>query len=141
MKPLPALPPEQAIALRGVVFDLDDTLLDSGCLTESAYSALFRLRETGLRLVACTGRPAGWGEILQRQWPIDAIVTENGAIAFSCSGPLPEQPAARHAERQRARHAELMRLAAHLVAEVPPPRLAPYNAAPATDVPLHIRPP
>src|SRR5262249_59883715 len=73
---------DEARRLTGVVFDLDDTLLDHGELAEAAYRALFRLREAGLRLVACTGRPAGWGEVLARQWPIDAVVVENGAVAF-----------------------------------------------------------
>ena len=73
MKPLAALSVEEARALRGVIFDLDDTVLDHGALTEIAYGALFRLREAGLRLVACTGRPAGWGEVLARQ-PAEAML-------------------------------------------------------------------
>ena len=77
MKPLDALTAPEALALRGLVFDLDDTLLDHGALSEEAYGALFRLRASGLRLIACTGRPAGWGEILQRQWPVNATVVEN----------------------------------------------------------------
>lgn len=48
-------------AIRGVLFDLDDTLLSHGVLTEEAYSALWLLRRHGLRLVAVTGRPSGWG--------------------------------------------------------------------------------
>lgn len=71
----------EAEGLVGLLFDLDDTVLDHGALTEPAYSALFRLREAGLFRIAVTGRPASWGELLIRQWPIDAIVTENGAIA------------------------------------------------------------
>jgi len=54
------LSPAEARSLSGLIFDLDDTLLDHGALTEAAYSALFRMREAGLRLIACTGRPAGW---------------------------------------------------------------------------------
>jgi hypothetical protein len=82
MKPLSLLAPDAARALGGVIFDLDDTVLDHGALTEAAYGALFRLRETGLALIACTGRPAGWGEVIQRQWPIDATIVENGAVAL-----------------------------------------------------------
>jgi HAD superfamily hydrolase (TIGR01484 family) len=80
MRPLSALSPEEARALRGVCFDLDDTLLDHGRLREDTYSALFRLVEAGLDLYGVTGRPAGWGEVLARLFPVKAIVTENGAI-------------------------------------------------------------
>jgi hydroxymethylpyrimidine pyrophosphatase-like HAD family hydrolase len=44
------------------------------------------MRDAGLALVACTGRPAGWGAVIARQWPIALAVTENGAIAFARRG-------------------------------------------------------
>ncbi len=81
-RPLVALSADDAQRLQGLIFDLDDTVLDHGALTEVAYSALFRMRKAGLRLVACTGRPAGWAEVILRQWPIDAAVAENGAVAL-----------------------------------------------------------
>ena len=86
MKPLASLERAEATRLVGVLFDLDDTFLDEGMLTERAYAALFRLSRAGLRLVAVTGRPAGWGEVIARQWPIDAVVTENGAVALHREG-------------------------------------------------------
>lgn len=67
--------------LQGLIFDLDDTFLDHGELKAATYQALSDLRESGLRLVVATGRPAGWGEVLARMWPVHAVVTENGAIA------------------------------------------------------------
>jgi HAD superfamily hydrolase (TIGR01484 family) len=76
----------EAKALRGVLFDLDDTLLDDGLLTEEAYRALFRLARSGLRLVAVTGRPSGYGEVMARQWPIAGVVAENGAVAVYREG-------------------------------------------------------
>src|ERR1041385_6202112 len=72
---------EEALRLRALLFDLDDTLLDGTHLSEAAFSGLYRLRESGLVLVAVTGRPSGWGELLVRQWPIDGAVTENGAVS------------------------------------------------------------
>lgn len=86
MRPLDALPTEEARRLSGLLFDLDDTLLDGTRLTEAAYSALWSLHRAGLRLIAVTGRPAGWGEVMARQWPIDGIVTENGAVALYRDG-------------------------------------------------------
>jgi len=35
----------------------------------------------GLALVAVTGRPAGWGRVLARQWPVAGCIAENGAVA------------------------------------------------------------
>jgi HAD superfamily hydrolase (TIGR01484 family) len=142
VRPLAALRPDEARRLAGVVFDLDDTLLDHGELTEAAYGALFRLREAGLRLVACTGRPAGWGEVLARQWPVDAVVAENGAIALvpeasphgrqvTVVDPLP--PAERRAVRSR-----LLDLATVLVARFPEAALADDNDARRTDVTLDV---
>lgn len=141
--PLATLPFDQAKRLRGLVFDLDDTLLDHGELTEAAYSALFRLREVGLRLVACTGRPAGWAEVLLRQWPIDAAVAENGAVAL-IKEPAPHRPAqlvtlfpTNMAETREARGA-LLGLARTLVDRFPEAALADDNDARWTDVTIDI---
>jgi hypothetical protein len=82
MLPISAISREIAQGLAGVLFDLDDTLLDAGRLGERAYSSLFRLRETGLILVAVTGRPSGWGEVLAHQWPVQGFVTENGPVSI-----------------------------------------------------------
>lgn len=87
MKPLSALPRDEARGLVGLLFDLDDTLLDHGTLTRRAYGALWDLRAAGLTLVAVTGRPSGWGEVLVRQWPVDAAITENGAVVLVREGP------------------------------------------------------
>lgn len=82
MKPLADLSAAEAQSIKGIIFDLDDTLLDHGALSEMAYGALFRLKELGLMRIACTGRPAGWAEIMMRQWPLDAAIAENGALAY-----------------------------------------------------------
>lgn len=80
MRPLSTLPAADARGLVGLLFDLDDTVLSHGVLTREAYEAIWSMHEAGLRLVAVTGRPSGWGEVLARQWPIDGAVTENGAV-------------------------------------------------------------
>ncbi|MBV9946584.1 MAG: HAD-IIB family hydrolase [Myxococcales bacterium] len=80
MRPLSAFTDVEAKRLRGILFDLDDTLLSHGLLTQGAYDALWALRASGLALVAVTGRPSGWGEVIARQWPISGAVTENGAV-------------------------------------------------------------
>jgi HAD superfamily hydrolase (TIGR01484 family) len=80
MRPISELPAAQALRLRGVAFDLDDTLLDHGRLGEATYATLFRLVEAGLDLYGVTGRPAGWAEVLARLLPVRAVVAENGAV-------------------------------------------------------------
>jgi HAD superfamily hydrolase (TIGR01484 family) len=80
MKPISQLSSAEAKRLRGVAFDLDDTLLDHGRLGEAAYSSLFRLLEAGLELYGVTGRPAGWAELLARLFPVRAVIAENGAL-------------------------------------------------------------
>ena len=82
MLPISALPSLVPNRLRGLLFDLDDTLLDHSRLSEAAYSALFRLREAGFECYAVTGRPAGWAAVIVNQWPIQGALAENGAIAF-----------------------------------------------------------
>lgn len=86
MRPLAAMPIEEAARLRGLLFDLDDTLLDHGQLADSTYGALAALRAAGFSLMAVTGRPARWGELLAGLWPVDAVITENGAMAFRREG-------------------------------------------------------
>jgi len=54
MKPASLLAPEEARSLRGVLFDLDDTVLTAGQLTLEAYVAMWNLHDAGLDLVAVT---------------------------------------------------------------------------------------
>ncbi|HSC88099.1 MAG TPA: hypothetical protein VLC09_12540 [Polyangiaceae bacterium] len=86
MKPLSALSAEEALGLEGLLFDLDDTFFHGGRLDELAFASLFRLRASGLRLHAVTGRPASWAELAVRWWPLDGAVGENGAQGFYRDG-------------------------------------------------------
>lgn len=135
MKPLSALTAEDAAPIAGVVFDLDDTLLDHGRLTEAAYSALFRLREAGLRLVGATGRPFGWVKVLARQWPIDAMIAENGSAAVVAS---PDGALRTLLSAGAGGRADLMELAERLIARFPAARLTDDNAARVADVTIDI---
>ncbi len=80
MQALELLPSEDAERIRIVAFDLDDTLLTRGRLTREAYDALSSLHDRGVKLVGCTGRPAGWAEVLAPMWPVDLFVSENGGV-------------------------------------------------------------
>jgi HAD superfamily hydrolase (TIGR01484 family) len=108
MKPLAALTPVEARALRGVLFDLDDTLLDHGKLTEGAYSALFRLREAGLELYAVTGRPSAWVRLITRLFPVNGGVGENGGGLVGPGGKLVDSVSKSEREARSARLATLV---------------------------------
>jgi HAD superfamily hydrolase (TIGR01484 family) len=82
MQPLARFPHAARASVRGVLFDIDDTLTTDGRLTAAAYAAMQRLHEAGLLVVPITGRPAGWCDHFARMWPVDAVVGENGAFYF-----------------------------------------------------------
>ncbi|MGB8224566.1 MAG: HAD-IIB family hydrolase [Polyangiales bacterium] len=65
--------------IRGLVFDIDDTVTRNGVLQPDAYAAMHRLSEAGFELVAVTGRPLGWTDVIARLWPVRIAVGENGA--------------------------------------------------------------
>jgi HAD superfamily hydrolase (TIGR01484 family) len=134
MTPLASLSKEEARALRGLLFDLDDTLLSHGVLTRAAYDALWDLKAAGLRLVAVTGRPSGWGEVIVRQWPIDGAVTENGAVAVAKeAGGVARFERCGEAER-RSRRARLAGIIEDVRAVVPEARLTDDIDARRSDV-------
>lgn len=69
-------------SLRFLLTDIDDTLTDEGQLGGPAYQALWDLTEQGIQVIPITGRPAGWCEMIARQWPVAGIVGENGGFYF-----------------------------------------------------------
>lgn len=82
MKPLAAWPAAASAGLRGIFTDIDDTLTTDGAITPDALQALADLRAADLAVVAVTGRSVGWSLPFAAQWPVDAIVAENGAVAL-----------------------------------------------------------
>src|SRR3989338_7757419 len=65
-----------------VLTDIDDTLTSNGKLTADAYNALWKLSEKKILVIPVTGRPAGWCELIARQWPVAGVVGENGGFYF-----------------------------------------------------------
>lgn len=84
MRPVLEMTPAEAARIRFVLFDIDDTITTAGKLTAQAYSALWALADAGLRLIPVTGRPAGWCDLILRQWPVCAVIGENGAFVLHC---------------------------------------------------------
>jgi hydroxymethylpyrimidine pyrophosphatase-like HAD family hydrolase len=79
VRSLHEMPVQTARNLLGVAFDIDDTVTRHGRLELAAFRAMHELAEAGLHLVAATGRPIGWIEVVVRHWPISVGVGENGA--------------------------------------------------------------
>jgi HAD superfamily hydrolase (TIGR01484 family) len=72
----------EAAAVRYVLMDIDDTITAEGKLPASSYNALWKLHDAGLKVIPVTGRPAGWCDMIAREWPVDGVVGENGALVF-----------------------------------------------------------
>ena len=139
MKPILALTAGEASGIRYVLMDIDDTLTREGKLLASSYSALWKLKEAGLKVIPVTGRPAGWCDLIAREWPVDGVVGENGALAFweePVHGRLPVLKAEYHPSAVRNDHPVLGRVKERAFAEFPELRLAKDQFARLFDVAL-----
>ena len=134
--------------LVGVFTDIDDTLTTEGAITPDALQALADLKAAGLIVIPITGRPIGWCEPFMADtqgpaWPVDAMVAENGAVAFvhqkglqppsDVRKPLSklyQQDAATRAVNQ----ARMQAIAAQVMAEVPGVQLSRDSAGRETDL-------
>lgn len=82
MRSISELTAAEGRAVKYVLMDIDDTLTWRGKLLAPSYEALWKLRAAGLAVIPVTGRPAGWCDLIARQWPVDGIIGENGALVF-----------------------------------------------------------
>ena len=60
MKSLSNMPKESAKKIKALLFDLDGTFVSNDQLVSKAYESLEQLRNSGVKTIAVTGRPAGW---------------------------------------------------------------------------------
>lgn len=119
MLPISELRQSEAAGLKGLLFDLDDTLLDHGRLSEKAYASLFSLQRSGLKLIALTGRPLSFADFIRRTWPVDGAIAENGAVGVHLNGKRIEiVDTVAPAERARRRE-QLESVRAQVQIEVP----------------------
>ncbi|WP_413990472.1 HAD family hydrolase [Labrys okinawensis] len=121
LEPLAGFPLDARRAVQVVLTDIDDTLTDHGRLPPVAYEAMARLAEAGITVVPVTGRPAGWCDLIARQWPVAGVVGENGAFYFRYDDA--SRTMIRHYARDRTeRHVDREKLEAvrrTVLAEVP----------------------
>jgi HAD superfamily hydrolase (TIGR01484 family) len=119
----------EAAGLRYILMDIDDTITRGGKLLASSYGALWKLKEAGLAVIPVTGRPAGWCDLVAREWPVDGVVGENGALAFweepaPAAGRLPVLKTEFHPGAVRNDHPALARVRDRALGEFPGLRIA-----------------
>ena len=141
MKPLKYWPLVARQRITGVFTDIDDTLTTDGAITPDALAALGALRNAGLHVLAITGRPVGWSASFAIDWPVDAIVVENGAVllqkqpepAFCMPGVL-LKTYFQDMPTRCINHARMQQVAARVLREVPGTQLAQDSAGRETDI-------
>lgn len=152
MHALTAWPAADRHNIVGVFTDIDDTLTTEGAITPDALQALGQLKDSGLHVIPITGRPIGWSEPFARgdaargiaPWPVDAIVAENGAVAFSWdknnlqpSSNMPGQLLKLYqqdATTRAANFARMQKVATQVLREVPGAQLSRDSSGRETDI-------
>ena len=123
-RPLADLPTVQWATLLGVMTDIDDTLTRDGAIEPEALAALSDLQAAGVPVIAITGRPLGWSRPFARDWPLAAIVAENGAVALIREGARVRVEYAQDEATRRHNAIRLAQAAQRVLREVPGARLA-----------------
>jgi hydroxymethylpyrimidine pyrophosphatase-like HAD family hydrolase len=127
MKNIAKMSGAEAGGIRYVLMDIDDTITKQGKLLASSYNALWKLKEAGFKVIPVTGRPAGWCDCIAREWPVDGVIGENGALAFweeqpaaaNSAGGLPALKAMYHPSAVKHDHPALGRIRGRAFAEMP----------------------
>ena len=129
----------------GVFTDTDDTLTTEGAITPEALAALANLKAAGLNVIAITGRPVHWSEPFALNWPVDAIVAENGAVSLQYLHKnrlqpniyRPEQLSKKYQQDEVTRaknRVRMQQVASRVLREVPGAVLAQDSAGRETDM-------
>ncbi len=78
--PISLLKKDEKERIMYIVSDVDDTITHKGRLLPLSLQALYDLKESGKHIILVTGGSAGWADVYIRQWPIDYVITESGAL-------------------------------------------------------------
>jgi HAD superfamily hydrolase (TIGR01484 family) len=123
-------PVDERRRVKGVFTDIDDTLTTNGVISEQALSALHKLQQAGISVIAITGRPVGWSTPFASEWPVDAIVAENGAVALVGEHKYYLQDAAARASNQL----KMSKVLATILQTVPNARVSQDSSGRETDI-------
>jgi HAD superfamily hydrolase (TIGR01484 family) len=118
-QPLAQAPAAVLAGIGMLLTDIDDTLTTGGRVTREAYEALWRAHDAGLRVVPVTGRPAGWCDAIARQWPVEGVVGENGALYYRVTPRGMTRVYAQDATLRAANRRRLEAIRDAVLAEVP----------------------
>ncbi len=141
MQPLDSWPTQARRGVVGIFTDIDDTLTTHGAITADALQALADLQAAGLQVIPITGRPIGWCEAFMagpNPWPVDAMVAENGAVAWVREAHRTgARPTKRYQQDAATRHAQRLRMrdiAARVTAQIPGMALSRDSTGRETDL-------
>jgi HAD superfamily hydrolase (TIGR01484 family) len=135
MQPLRSWPAAARNGIVGVLTDIDDTLTTEGAVTPDVLQALGALARAGLHVIPITGRPVGWSEPFALQWPVDAIVAENGSVALARTPEGSLRKLYTQAEAERAANFERMQqVARRILREVPGATISSDSGGRETDI-------
>lgn len=142
MRPLTACPAPVRAGIDIVLTDVDDTLTHEGRIPAATFAAIEKLHHAGIRVVPVTGRPAGWCDMIARQWPVAGVIGEGGAFFFALDNATgrvvrrywKQDPAERAADRAR-----LMALAVTIPRDVPGAGVAADQFCRETDLAIDFR--
>lgn len=78
--PFSVLTEEEKSRIQYIISDVDDTITTRGKLYPETLKALWDLKLAGKTIVLLTGGSAGWADAYIRQWPVDTVIAESGAV-------------------------------------------------------------
>lgn len=81
--PFSGFTPEERNQFTIIISDVDAILSADGKLCPSALSALWNLKKSGRTIVLLTEGSSSTAETYLREWPVDAVQAENGALLVS----------------------------------------------------------
>lgn len=110
--------------VRFVFTDIDDTLTEGGLLRPEAFQAIWNLHQRGTHVVPITGRPAGWCELIARQWPVAGVVGENGGFYFRYHNRTMKRHFVNDAATRTDNQRRLERIRAEILSAVPGAQVA-----------------
>ena len=141
LRPLADFTVEDRRKITVVLTDIDDTLTDKGRLPAIAYTALERLKQAGFIVAPVTGRPAGWCDLIARQWPVDGVIGENGAFYFRYDDARKRivRHYAKNATERHADAAKLRQIEREVLAEIPGAAVAADQAYREADLAIDFR--
>ena len=82
LRDLSLLAKNEVDPIQYVLTDVDDTITTKGKLRPEGLQALWDLSERGFKVICVTGGSAGWGDTYLRQWPVEAVLSESGAVCL-----------------------------------------------------------